>query len=469
MLIHNTNYNNQPNTNPQYQTHQNITPVPEINNINYNNNQLQNENLLNATIPQQPDYRRRRPTWNRNNADIEFENHNNSARTEPMNNTLPLSNRNISQSSANNPTATRSIFGPNPFATNNNNSGQDSQRGNRNTNSNFSEHSRNTNNNNIADQESQRNIRNRNVTNNENSNQRNQSNPPVRPRSRPIFGAGGGGVSGGAGGASNVTARSADNPISNRRPQSPSSPPSSNRRPVPAPRQQSPGNIQRQRPPLGRSDTFEIENPSNTLVPPRIRPSQTMNDNSDRNELYDVRRRPRARTPVTFAVMLDEPESNIRFDVPTNNSILTESLLNNPVIDYANKRKAKQIIGKQGREPGEFVWPLGAAINPIGKHILVADSSNHRVQIFESNGKFVKSIGSQGTRDGQFDCISDVTVDAMANLYVVDRHNHRIQIFDRYCRFVRSTGSGPGPGAGELNFPWGICVNRFSESNVLIN
>jgi hypothetical protein len=313
-----------------------MTSVPEV---------KQNENFLNSTIPQQPDYRRRRPTWNRNNREIEFENHNNSARTEPINNTLPFSNRNTSQLSANNTTASRSIFGPNPFTinTNNNNTnaGQDSQRGNRNTNSNsdnssfrsVNNNNNNNNNNNLGDQETLHNNRNTNVTSNEN--QRNQSNPPVRPRSRPIFGGGGGG------GGVVVTARSADNPTSSRRQQSPyPSPANSSRRPIPVAPQQSPGNVQRQRPPLGRSDTFEIDNPSNNLVPPRIRPSQTINDNSGNTELYNVRRRPRARTPVTFAVMLDEPESNIRFDVPTNNSILSESMLNNPVVDYASKKKS---------------------------------------------------------------------------------------------------------------------------------
>ncbi len=259
---------------------------------------------------------------------------------------------------------------------------------------------------------------NTNRTDRQNTNQRNHSQPPpppppmVRPGSRPIFG--------GAGAAS--TARSAENGNVRHRSQAASPP---GRRPM-----------------LVRSDTFELDHPT-TNSTPQIRAGQNSNANNN-DELYNVRRRPRARSPVTFAVMLDEPESNIQFDVPTNGSILTETLLNNPTIDYVSKTRANHIIGKQGRDPSEFVWPIGIAINPIGKHIIVADSNNHRVQIFESNGNFVKSVGSQGTRDGQFDCISDVTVDAMANLYVVDRHNHRIQIFDRYCRFLRVLGSGPG-------------------------
>ena len=391
LLIQNTNYNAQPgltNQTPNVHPNNNVQQSNQVNNRNPINNH-QNETNHSSGTPQQPDYRRKRPTWNRNNRDIDFVNNN--ATTESIENTtLPLpSNRNTTQSSTNNNLTSRSIFGPNPFTNENNGS------------------SRNQGNRNVE----------RQAANTNEANQRNQSNPP-RPRSRPIFG-----------GSGASTARSAENSFTNRRQRSP-------------PRSPVSTNTNR-RPRLLRSDTFEIENPTNGAVV-RVRPSQTLNDNMENSELYNVRRRQRAKTPVTFAVMLDEPESNLNFDVPTNNSILTETLLNNPTVDYASKRRAKQIIGKQGREQGEFVWPIGTAINPIGKHIIVADSSNHRVQIFESNGTFVKSIGSQGDRDNQFDCVSDVAVDAMANLYVVDRHNHRIQIFDRYCRFVRSTGSGPG-------------------------
>jgi len=42
-------------------------------------------------------------------------------------------------------------------------------------------------------------------------------------------------------------------------------------------------------------------------------------------------------------------------------------------------------LGTRGSEPGSFTWPRGVAIGPDNS-IVVADSSNHRVQIFDNSG-----------------------------------------------------------------------------------
>jgi len=220
--------------------------------------------------------------------------------------------------------------------------------------------------------------------------------------------------------------------------------------------------IESQRPRMIRSTTFDLDGPSTNRSVPNIAAPKSTSQSVDVNELYNVRRRARAPPPLSFDVMLTEPETSIRFDMPVQ-SELVHMGYNEPKINYSAKTKAKLIIGRQGREPGEFVWPIGVNITPSAPHIMVADSNNHRIQIFEADGRFLRAIGSHGKRDGQFDVVSDIAVDAMANMYVSDRHNHRLQVFDRYGRFVRMLGSGPGSAPGQLNFPWGISINRFSE------
>ena len=135
-----------------------------------------------------------------------------------------------------------------------------------------------------------------------------------------------------------------------------------------------------------------------------------------------------------------------------------------PRVNYSNKKKARHIIGKQGRDSGELIWPIGVALNQFNSQIIIADSNNHRIQIFELDGRFVKNFGHHGRRDGQFDSVTGIFVDSMANIFVVDRMNHRVQLFDRYCRFVRTIGAGNGSAPGELNHPWGIAVSMISES-----
>lgn len=49
---------------------------------------------------------------------------------------------------------------------------------------------------------------------------------------------------------------------------------------------------------------------------------------------------------------------------------------------------------------GQFTEPSGVAVN-AQNDILVADTNNHRVQIFDREGRFKFQFGECGKRDGQ--------------------------------------------------------------------
>ena len=53
------------------------------------------------------------------------------------------------------------------------------------------------------------------------------------------------------------------------------------------------------------------------------------------------------------------------------------------------------------RLAGEFQTNRGIAVNST--HILVADTANHRIRVFDLDGNFVSTFGSSGgSADGQF-------------------------------------------------------------------
>lgn len=133
----------------------------------------------------------------------------------------------------------------------------------------------------------------------------------------------------------------------------------------------------------------------------------------------------RTKTPMTFNIMLDD--ENSFFGVSSSPRLDTPQFAtpSQPSVDYASKTSPKLIIGKQGRENSEFVWPIDVALNAFNGQLLVADSGNHRVQIFEASGKFVKSFGKLGSQNGQMNTVSGLYMDAMSNIFVVDRLNHR--------------------------------------------
>jgi sugar lactone lactonase YvrE len=97
--------------------------------------------------------------------------------------------------------------------------------------------------------------------------------------------------------------------------------------------------------------------------------------------------------------------------------------------------------------------------------VYVADSGNHRIQIFNTSGTFLRGWGSQGTGDGQFNNPSDVAIDSSGNVYVADLGNHRIQAFDSSGAFLRKWGL-KGSGDGEFSDPYSIALD--ASGNVFV-
>src|SRR5215217_6121694 len=98
--------------------------------------------------------------------------------------------------------------------------------------------------------------------------------------------------------------------------------------------------------------------------------------------------------------------------------------------------------GNTGSEDGQFVKPFGVAVDSSGNNVYVADSDNHRIQKFDSNGTFITKWGNTGSEDGQFDYPLGVAVDSSGNnVYVADTSNNRIQLFSSATPSTSSSSS----------------------------
>jgi hypothetical protein len=83
-----------------------------------------------------------------------------------------------------------------------------------------------------------------------------------------------------------------------------------------------------------------------------------------------------------------------------------------------------------GQQSDVFQRPSDVAWDAAG-NIYVADGyGNARVAKFDKNGKFIKSWGSKGTAQGQFNSVRGLAIDAQGSVYVADAGNKRIQVFD---------------------------------------
>ena len=121
-------------------------------------------------------------------------------------------------------------------------------------------------------------------------------------------------------------------------------------------------------------------------------------------------------------------------------------------------------FGEWGSSVGKFNWPWGVAVN-ANDEIAVTDQNNHRVQIFNSEGKFLRSFGKKGDMAGEFNNPLGITFHNNGNIFVADSSNHRIQIFSGEGEFVGRFG-GAGSLDSQLSNPMGLSVD--SEGNIIV-
>lgn len=91
-------------------------------------------------------------------------------------------------------------------------------------------------------------------------------------------------------------------------------------------------------------------------------------------------------------------------------------------------------IGMRGSGDGDFNFPRSVITTRDGD-VVVADTMNHRVQIFNSFGVFLTKFGKKGTGKLQFNEPSDVAEIPNGDLAVADKRNKRVQIITQGGQF----------------------------------
>jgi tripartite motif-containing protein 71 len=127
-------------------------------------------------------------------------------------------------------------------------------------------------------------------------------------------------------------------------------------------------------------------------------------------------------------------------------------------------------VGSEGWQLGRFQYPEGICIQPSTNHLLVCDSSNNRVQVFSDQDQPLYAIGNTSGEEsratGEFDRPIGVGCAPDDSIAVADMNNHRVQLLDASGRFVRTFGK-EGRAPQELNCPFDVCHldRQFSPSS----
>ena len=99
------------------------------------------------------------------------------------------------------------------------------------------------------------------------------------------------------------------------------------------------------------------------------------------------------------------------------------------------------------------------ALTPDG-HIFVSDGyGNCRVHKYAPDGKLVKSWGEPGTDPGQFNIVHNIVADDDGWVYVADRENHRVQVFDSNGKYETQWNNMHRPSG--LFMPRGRCQHCY--------
>jgi uncharacterized protein (TIGR03663 family) len=118
---------------------------------------------------------------------------------------------------------------------------------------------------------------------------------------------------------------------------------------------------------------------------------------------------------------------------------------------------------------GQFQEPWGIAVALDGR-VYVADTWNHRIQVFDSNGQFITKWGQYGQTDTMVPLLygpRDVAIDASGQIYVTDTGNKRVVVFDQEGNLVHQWGGG-GVLGGFFEEPVGIDVDISGSPRIYV-
>ena len=133
--------------------------------------------------------------------------------------------------------------------------------------------------------------------------------------------------------------------------------------------------------------------------------------------------------------------------VNERNEIAVTEVGNDRIQVFSSEGTYLRSFGRMGDKQGELKWPAGITFDKNG-HIIVVDSDSHRVQVFGEQGEFLSQFGEQGSLDHQLQDPYGLSVDSDGNIIVADLGNRQIKIFSHSGQFLRKVG-----GEGSLTSP----------------
>ena len=152
-------------------------------------------------------------------------------------------------------------------------------------------------------------------------------------------------------------------------------------------------------------------------------------------------------SPVALAFDAEDNLWVADLGVSENHQVISFDLEGNERVRWGSTVQATRM----SESPGGFYYPNGIAFSEEGD-VFVSDMSNHRVQVFTTEGEFKHFIYTSGSPLG-------LVIDRAQRVSVVDPFAHSVDIYQLEGERITGFG-GSGLGLGQFRFPSDITLDE---------
>jgi tripartite motif-containing protein 71 len=177
-------------------------------------------------------------------------------------------------------------------------------------------------------------------------------------------------------------------------------------------------------------------------------------------------------TKGSNADQLNAPEG---IDISPLGKMVIADTGNSRVVVWDENGKPVTTFGTFGsradwKNPPQFNHPAAVFVHPDSKELYVSDTLNHRIVVLDNKGLVVSSWGTQGPGNGQFNQPRTVAKDHFGKIWVLDSGNSRVEIFSGLGQFNSTWGGFGDPTSNTLNavmnLPLGMAINNIDQALV---
>lgn len=134
------------------------------------------------------------------------------------------------------------------------------------------------------------------------------------------------------------------------------------------------------------------------------------------------------------------------------------------VFAFSSDGKPLFAIGEDEKLNG----PTGLAVDDERKRIYIVNSRHNNIAVYDLAGNFLFTFSGPGTRPGRLNHPTDLDIDSKGNIVVSDSINGRVQVFNPDGKFVSTFGQR-GDGPADFQLIKGIAVDKKTDNIYVVD